>query len=72
MAVRLSDFLGQRLRCLLIDEDQGMAAADRVASIMGRRLGWDEREQRRQVAAYRERADRYSLRGRDGGGSETG
>jgi glycerol-3-phosphate dehydrogenase len=72
MAVRLADFMSQRLRCLLIDEDQGMAAAERVATIMGHRLGWDERQHQQEVAAYRQRADRYSLRERDGSGREAG
>ena len=72
MAVRLADFLGQRLRCLLIDDEQGMVAVERVATIMGRRLGWDERQHQQEVAAYRERAERYSLRERDGGSRGAG
>ena len=72
MAVRLSDFLSQRLRCLLIDDDQGMAAAERVASIMGCRLGWDEHQRQQQVATYRKRAGCYSPGKRGGGAREAG
>ncbi len=61
MAVNLSDFMSQRLRCLLIDHDHGLACAGRVAAIMGKHLGWDEREQLRQVENYRALATRHSL-----------
>lgn len=61
MAMSVSDFMAQRLRCLMIDDDQGLAGAERVATIMGRQLGWDEVECRGQVTDYRQQAARNSL-----------
>ena len=61
MAVNVSDFMSQRLRCLLIDDAHGTACASRVATIMGNQLGWDDEERKRQVDNYHALAARHSL-----------
>ena len=65
LALSVDDVLSRRLR---LSPELGEArgrAADRVASIMARELGWDDAECARQRDAYLERAEReYAVPGR--------
>ena len=54
MAMTVDDFLCRRSRLVLEDQQQGVGVAARVAALMGEELGWDEAEQARQIASYRE------------------
>ncbi len=61
----VDDVLSRRLRLSPELDDGRAAAADRVASIMARELGWDERECERQRDVYLEGANReYAVPGR--------
>ena len=53
MAVTLEDFMRRRSDLMLFSPEAGCAAAERVASILGRTLGWGEHEVGEQVEAYR-------------------
>ncbi len=53
MATSVDDVLSRRTRARLLARDASAAAAPEVAAIMGRELGWDDTEQRRQVDRYR-------------------
>ena len=65
LALSVDDVLSRRLRLSPELGDERGAAADRVASIMARELGWDERECERQRDAYLEGAGReYAVPGR--------
>jgi glycerol-3-phosphate dehydrogenase len=65
LALSVDDVLSRRLRLSPELGDERGAAADRVASIMARELGWDERECERQRDAYVEGASReYAVPGR--------
>ena len=54
MAVTLSDFMGRRTELMLFGDDHGLPGAKKAAELMGSLLGWDGRERRRQVEAYKE------------------
>ena len=53
MARTLDDVLARRTRARLLARDDSAAAADDVATLVGRELGWDDAEQARQVKEYR-------------------
>lgn len=54
MATTVDDILSRRTRARLQTRDASADAADAVAALIGPELGWDEQEQARQAAAYRE------------------
>jgi glycerol-3-phosphate dehydrogenase len=58
MATTLDDVLSRRTRARLLDRDATAAGAAEVAELIGRELGWDADEQARQVATYREAAEK--------------
>jgi glycerol-3-phosphate dehydrogenase len=53
MARTLDDVLSRRTRARLLARDDSAAAADEVARLVGRELGWDDAERARQVKEYR-------------------
>lgn len=53
MARTVDDFLVRRTEIYYQAADQGLGVADEVARIMGKSLGWDEEEGKRQVEAYK-------------------
>jgi glycerol-3-phosphate dehydrogenase len=53
MARTLDDVLSRRTRARLLARDDSAAAADDVARLVGRELGWDDAERARQVKGYR-------------------
>jgi glycerol-3-phosphate dehydrogenase len=53
MATTLDDVLSRRTRARLLGRDAAAAAAEDVAVLVGRELGWSAEERARQVAAYR-------------------
>ncbi|MDZ4673025.1 MAG: glycerol-3-phosphate dehydrogenase [Gemmatimonadota bacterium] len=55
-AVRVDDVLARRVHLAWETSDQGVAAADRVAELLGRELGWSEEQCVAEAAAYREAA----------------
>ena len=58
MATTLDDVLSRRTRARLLDRDATARAADEVAELVGTELGWSDDERARQVAAYRQAAER--------------
>jgi len=52
MAATLDDFLARRTRIALIACDGGRSCAMRVASLMGRELGWSEAEARQAMTGF--------------------
>lgn len=53
-ARRLDDVLFRRLSLAHETPDAGLAAAERVARLMGRELGWDEERRRQEIERYRD------------------
>ena len=53
MVVTLEDFMRRRSDLMLFSPQAGSAAAERIASILGSKLGWSGQEAREQVEAYR-------------------
>jgi glycerol-3-phosphate dehydrogenase len=53
-ARRLDDVMARRLSLASETSDAGLAAAERVADLMGRELGWDEIRLRAEVERYRD------------------
>lgn len=53
MVINLEDFMVRRSLIFYEDREQGLGCAERVADLLGRELGWDEGERRRQVEEYR-------------------
>ncbi|MBC7253009.1 MAG: glycerol-3-phosphate dehydrogenase/oxidase [Actinobacteria bacterium] len=53
MVVNLEDFMVRRSLIFYEDPEQGLGCAQRVAELLGRELGWDEEERKRQVEGYR-------------------
>jgi len=53
MVVNLEDFMVRRSLIFYEDPEQGLGCAERVAELLGRELGWDEEERKRQVEGYR-------------------
>ncbi len=57
MAVTLEDFMRRRSDLMLFSPEAGGAGAERVASVLGRTLGWGEDEAGEQAEAYRRAAE---------------
>jgi glycerol-3-phosphate dehydrogenase len=57
MALTLDDVLVRRTHVIYETEDGGIGRARAVAELMAPRLGWDEMEIERQVAAYASQVD---------------
>jgi glycerol-3-phosphate dehydrogenase len=53
MARTLDDVLSRRTRARLLARDDSAAAADDVARLVARELGWDDAERARQIKEYR-------------------
>ena len=53
MVIGLSDFMVRRSFIFYEDREQGLGCAVRVAELLGRELGWDEEERKRQLEEYR-------------------
>jgi len=58
MATTLDDVLSRRTRARLLDREATATAAEDVATLVGAELGWSADEHARQVAAYRQAAER--------------
>ena len=58
MAMGLEDFMRRRSNLMLFSSEAGCDASERVASILGRTLGWGEQEIGAQVEAYRMAVER--------------
>ena len=58
MALTLTDLLERRTRVLLFAPDQGRAAAETVAALAARRLGWDAARTAAELDDYRGLAER--------------
>jgi glycerol-3-phosphate dehydrogenase len=54
-ALTVADVLERRTRANLFARDNGLGDAERVAGILGRRLGWSEARQAEEVASHRAR-----------------
>jgi glycerol-3-phosphate dehydrogenase len=54
LACRVEDVLMRRIHLYYEAADHGLAAADRVAELLGRELGWEPAQVRREAADYRE------------------
>jgi len=54
-ALRLADVLERRARASLFARDNGVGDAERIAAVMGRRLGWSDAHQAEEVARHRAR-----------------
>ena len=52
MAIGLADVLARRTRSVLLDARAALAAAPRVAELMGLELGWDESRKADEVATF--------------------
>ncbi len=57
MATTVDDVLSRRTRARLLARDASADAAEDVARLLARELGWDDSEIRRQVDAYRTSID---------------
>ncbi len=57
MARSVDDILSRRTRARLLARDDSARVADEVAALVADDLGWDDAEQRRQVAHYRALVD---------------
>ena len=53
MVVTLCDFMVRRSLIYYEDREQGLGCADKVAELLGRELGWNKKEKKRQVEEYR-------------------
>lgn len=54
-AVSVTDVLERRVRANLFAPDNGLAHVERVAEVVGRRLGWSDERRGQEVAGYRAR-----------------
>lgn len=61
MARTVEDFLSRRVRCLILDARETLLVAPKVAKIMAKELGKDERWEEEQVKAFEEIASNYIL-----------
>jgi glycerol-3-phosphate dehydrogenase len=57
-AMTAADVLTRRTRLALLAGAASLDCAPRVAELMARELGWDERERAEQVARYRDEYER--------------
>lgn len=62
MALTLPDVMDRRGALLLFSANQGLAAAEAVAGLMGQLLGWPEERRDRQLADYRAVAGSHRVR----------
>jgi glycerol-3-phosphate dehydrogenase len=53
LASKVEDVLVRRIHLYYEAADHGVAAADRVAELLGRELGWEPGQVRREAADYR-------------------
>jgi glycerol-3-phosphate dehydrogenase len=60
-AVSLADILVRRLRLALVTRDQGRAAAETVAGLLGRHLGWDAAGRARALQEYERDVAQYAV-----------
>ena len=58
LAMSLDDILARRLRLAIETADHGALVAERVATIVGPTLGWDDARRAAEVAAYTASAER--------------
>jgi glycerol-3-phosphate dehydrogenase len=65
MALSLEDFMRRRSDLMLFSPEAGSAAAARIASVLGRRLGWDKHGVTEQVEAYQQAVERMMAFRRD-------
>jgi glycerol-3-phosphate dehydrogenase len=61
MARTVEDVLARRTRALFLDARAGIEAADAVAELLGRELGWSETQRKDSAGAFREMAANYIL-----------
>lgn len=61
MARTLADVLSRRLRALVLDARAAMAVAPKVASFMGRELGWKKETEAEQVQSFIDMAGGYLI-----------
>lgn len=61
MARRVEDVVARRCRALFLNANAARAMAPAVAALMARELGLDDGWQRREVAAFAELAEQYTL-----------
>ncbi len=54
LAATVGDVLIRRTQLFFRDHDQGLGAVERVADLMGERLGWDADRRQAEVQAYQE------------------
>ena len=62
MARTVEDVLARRTRALFLNARAALAMAPAVADLMASELGWDEANQSKQLAAFRDIASNYVLR----------
>ena len=60
-AVSLADVLVRRLRLALVTRDQGRAAAETVAGLLGGHLGWDAAGRARALQEYERDVAQYAV-----------
>ncbi|RJP27739.1 MAG: glycerol-3-phosphate dehydrogenase/oxidase [Actinobacteria bacterium] len=53
MVVTLTDFMVRRSLIYYEDREQGLGCAEKTAELLGRELGWNKKERKRQVEEYR-------------------
>ena len=63
MACTLDDVLSRRTRARLLARDAAAAAADDIAALIGRELGWDAARVASEAATYRAAAERERAAG---------
>ncbi|MDE5420239.1 glycerol-3-phosphate dehydrogenase/oxidase [Labilibaculum sp. DW002] len=61
MARTVEDILSRRTRCLLLDAEESIKMAPKVAELLAKELGYDKAWEENQVEEYRELASRYIL-----------
>lgn len=61
LAVEVTDFLARRVRAVLLDGQNGLGCAARVADLMGAELGWDEAKRSASLSEYEGVARAHTL-----------
>ena len=61
MALTINDFMVRRSRIYYEAPDQGLEVLNKVAGIMAARLGWDKKEENRQMKEYRRTVEQSRL-----------
>ena len=62
MAVTVTDFLARRVRATLLDDRNGLGAANRVAEIMAGEVGWRDETRAEMLLDYQRFVERQSSR----------